>query len=269
MTAIAVLRMYDLPEIRQATDAVWQAIAERLRAAGLADVPSSLARHIDHHESWRRPELLLGQSCGYPALTGFKDALRIVATPLYDAPGCDGTMHRSFIVVQASSQARSLADLRGRRFALNSWDSNTGMNLPRLAFAPLAAHGCFLGEAVETGSHAASLACVAEGRADAASIDCVTHAHLARHCPSLVGGTRVLASTAPSRSLPFVTARSTPGGTVTALLEALASAFADPALAESLRALFLTGVTPADEGNYAILLDYETEAREMGYPRIG
>ncbi|MFI4997040.1 MAG: phosphate/phosphite/phosphonate ABC transporter substrate-binding protein [Hyphomicrobiales bacterium] len=269
MTAIAQLTMYDLPEIRAATDALWRAVAARLRIAGLPEVPSALSRHLTHHESWRHEGLLLGQACGYPALNEFRDALRIVATPLYDAPGCEGRSHRSFIVVPASSRAAGLEDLRGARFALNSSDSNTGMNLARLAFAPFASGGRFLGEIVETGGHARSLALLARNGADAAAIDCVTHALLVRHRPELVAATRILAWSAPSPSLPFVTAHRTSEAVILALRQALASTLADPALAWSRQALFLAGVAPADEADYAVLLDYELEARQMGYARLG
>jgi hypothetical protein len=169
MPAIAHLPMYDLPEVRPAADALWQAIGEKLRAGGVADVPRALSRRLTHQESWRHPGLLLGQSCGYPALHQYRDRLRIIAAPIHDAPGCSGTMHCSFIVVRSTAAAQRIADLRGARFALNAWDSNTGMNLARLAFAPFASGGRFLGEIVESGGHAASLASVAAGEADAAA----------------------------------------------------------------------------------------------------
>jgi ABC-type phosphate/phosphonate transport system substrate-binding protein len=268
MAPIAQLPMYDPPEVRVANDALWRAIAARLRRMGYADVPIGLARHFDRHEAWRHPGLLLGQCCGYPAITGFRDAVRIIATPLYSAPGCEGTTHRSFIIVPASSRAKCLADLRDKRFALNARDSNSGMNLPRLAFAPLASHGRFFGDIIETGSHAGSLTVVAGDGADGAAIDCVTYALLARHRPSLVARTRVLASTEPGPSLPFVTSRHVGETVVAALRETLSSALADPALVEIRRALFLEGAVAADEADYAILLDYEEKARRMGYGRL-
>ncbi|MBV9566814.1 MAG: phosphate ABC transporter substrate-binding protein, partial [Hyphomicrobiales bacterium] len=143
--------MYDIPEIRPAVEKLWNAVARRLREAGLTDVPLTLSRGLTPHESWRHPELILGQSCGYPALHEHRDNLRIVATPIYDAPGCETDTHCSFILVSADSPRSELVDLRGARFALNSWDSNTGMNLPRFALAPLAKGGRFLGEILETG----------------------------------------------------------------------------------------------------------------------
>jgi ABC-type phosphate/phosphonate transport system substrate-binding protein len=268
MTAIAHLPMYDLPEVARAADDVWSAIATRLRDRGLRDVPLGLARDMTHHESWCHPRLLLGQSCGYPALNEFRGRLRIVATPIHDASGCEGTQHCSFILVPVDAPWRALADLRGARFALNSWDSNTGMNLPRLAFAPFASRGRFFGEIIETGSHAASLSLVVERRADAAAIDCVTHALLMRHRPALVAGARILALSAKSPALPFVTAGSASEATVQVLRDALVSALTEPTLAPSLKTLFLVGVAPAAEEDYRILRDYEERARELGYPRL-
>jgi ABC-type phosphate/phosphonate transport system substrate-binding protein len=268
MTAIAQLPMYDPPEARAANDELWRAIAMRLQDAGLADVPRGLARHFDRHEAWRHEELLLGQSCGYPAMTAFRNSLRIVATPRYAVPGCEVATHRSFIIVPVSSRAECLEDLRGKRFALNSWDSNSGMNLPRLAFAPFASQGGFFGEIIETGSHAGSLAVVAGEGADAAAIDCVTHALLARHRPSLVASTRVLARTVPSPCLPFVTSRRTDAALIPALREAMSAALADPALVETRHILLLDGIEAADEENYLLLLGYEERARQMGYARL-
>jgi ABC-type phosphate/phosphonate transport system substrate-binding protein len=268
MSWVAHLPMYDFPEARPVTDRLWRAIAERLRAAGLREVPDALTRFPNHEDSWRDPRLLLGQSCGYPAMTAFRDDLRIIATPIHAAPGCEGASHCSFFVVPSASPARELGDLRGRRFALNSWDSNTGMNLPRLAIAPLAGAARFFSQVIETGSHAESLACVVRGEADAAAIDCVTHAMIVRYRPELTDATRILARTESSPALPFVTARSTDEETVGALRRALADALRDPGTAEFRQALFLADAVPTEAADYAIVLDYEAAARGFGYARL-
>jgi ABC-type phosphate/phosphonate transport system substrate-binding protein len=268
MSWIALLPMYDFPEVAPATDTLWQALAQRLRQGGLAGVPDRLARELAYEESWRHPKLLLGQSCGYPAMGGFKASIRIIATPIYGADGCDGPTHRSLFVVPRASPATQLAELRGGRFALNGRGSNTGMNLPRLAIAALAGGSRFFSAVTETGSHAASLAAVASGAADLAAIDCVTHALLARHRPGLVAATRVIARTAGSPALPFVTAHAADGATVAALRAALAAVAADPALASCRRALLLNGVVPASAADYAIVLDIADEATRLGYPEL-
>jgi ABC-type phosphate/phosphonate transport system substrate-binding protein len=260
--------MYDFPEARPATDRLWRAVAERLRAAGLRDVPDALARSLTHQDSWRHPSLLLGQSCGYPAMTAFRDDLRIIARPIYTAPGCEGASHCSFFLVPRASPARELGDLRGGRFALNSWDSNTGMNLPRLAIAPMAFGAPFFSLLIETGSHAESLARVATGEADAAAIDCVSHAMITRYRPELAGATRILARTVSSPALPFVTARSTDDETVAALRRALADTLRHPEAADFRQDLFLADAIPAEAADYAVVLDYEAAARKFGYPRL-
>jgi hypothetical protein len=43
-------------------------------------------------EVWTDPRLLLAQTCGYPYVMALKEkGIRVVATPLYDAPHCECT----------------------------------------------------------------------------------------------------------------------------------------------------------------------------------
>ena len=57
MSKIAALTMYDLPEIRAATDAWWAAVAKHLSSAGVEDVPAALSRDRLAHDLWRDPGL--------------------------------------------------------------------------------------------------------------------------------------------------------------------------------------------------------------------
>src|SRR3954454_11819501 len=174
MNAIVGLPMYDFPEIRWATDALWTALATRLRAAGVAAVPDELTRPADLAAFWRDSKLLLGQTCGYPLTAYLRNTVRVVATPVYHAPGCRGAEHRSVIVTSAGRQVRALDELRGAVCALNDFDSNTGMNLLRAMIAPMARCKPFFREVIVTGTHLASIEAVAGGQADVAAIDCVT-----------------------------------------------------------------------------------------------
>ena len=49
----------------------------------------------------------------------FTDHLKLLATPIYSAPGCDGPNYRSLIVIAADHPARILDDLRGGSCAIN------------------------------------------------------------------------------------------------------------------------------------------------------
>ena len=54
----AGLPMYDLPQLRSATDAWWSGIARHCAAAGLGDVPPTLTRPDDLTDHWMDPDLV-------------------------------------------------------------------------------------------------------------------------------------------------------------------------------------------------------------------
>ncbi len=260
--------MYDLPPLQPVTDEFWSAIAQRLRATGIADVPSTLTRDLGHLETWRDPRLLFGQACQYPLARAWHDAVRLLAIPAYAAPGCEGSRYRSAIIVKAKDPARRLEDLRGRRCAVNERDSNSGSNLLRAAIAPLAARGRFFASVALTGGHLASVRAVAQGSADVAAIDCVSYAHIERFDPGLTAGLRILDWTPSSPGLPYVTARASDASTVAALRVALVAVQADPALARVRDALLLSGIDFAVDEDYVEVRQLERDALERGYPEL-
>ncbi|MET0273756.1 MAG: PhnD/SsuA/transferrin family substrate-binding protein, partial [Phenylobacterium sp.] len=190
------------------------------------------------------------------------------ATPRYTAAGCAGAFHRSAIVVGAGSGVTALEDLRGGRCAFNDAASNTGVNLLRAELAPLAREGRFFAEVSPTGSHAASLAAVAVGKADVAAIDCVTLALLGRHDPDLVAAVRVLKWSVACPGLPLITALSTPAEGVLALRRVLHEVAADPLLAEARRALLIDGFSVLPDGLYEQIPLLGKAAAQRGYPAL-
>ena len=264
----ASLPMYNLPEMEEANGAFWAAVAEELRREGVSDVPARL-----RFESKAVPETigattLFTQTCGYPLQTIYQGQYQLLATPDYDAPGCGTGTHRAFVLVRENSGMRAVADLRGKRFALNSRHSNSGMNLPRLLFAREAGGRAMFSAVIETGTHPASMAAVQDGEADAASIDCLTYTFFGDHRPEAVAGLAVLAETVESPAIPFVTAAQTSAALVEALQRALFRVAADPARQTVMTGLRLRGIGPADPAAYARLLDIEREAAALGYKEL-
>jgi ABC-type phosphate/phosphonate transport system substrate-binding protein len=265
---IAALPMYDYPELAAAHDALWSALSDRLIAAGIADVPRELTRSLGHFETWQHPRLLVGQGCEYPLATSFSGSVRLVATPRYSAPGCEGATYRSAIVVRKEDPAERLTDLRGRRCVINEPDSNSGMNLLRAAIAPLAGGGPFFASVSLSGAHWNSAAMVAEGRADVAALDCVSFAHFRRLRPESLANLRILGWTASSRSPPFITARTTDDATLGVLRSALASVAADATLADTRARLFLAGFDFEPDDQFIGVLSHERQAAALGYPAL-
>lgn len=266
--AVASLAMYDWPELEAANDAMWSAIAERLAGLGLADVPPRLTRGEDLERVWTSPDLLLAQTCGYPLVTRLKDRVQVVATPRYHAAGCEGPFRRSAIVVRADAPSDRLADLRGRRCALNDRQSDSGMNLLRDAIAPLAAGAAFFSEVTVTGSHLASAEAVAAGAADVAALDAVSWAHLGRLRPRLAKRLRLLQWTARTPGLPLITAAVADPATLRALGAALAGVAADPRLAATREALLLEGFSPLPARYYRLTQHLAERAAGLGYPQL-
>lgn len=265
---IASFPMYDPIWLNQANDQLWAALAARLRARGIQDVPACLHRNSELGPIWTAPSLLLAQTCGYPLVTGLGAIVRLVATPHYDAEGCDGPHHRAAIVVRKDDPARSLLDLRGRIAGINGHDSNTGMNLFRAAVADIATEQPFFASVISTGSHARSFAALISGKIDVASIDAVTLALLRDRYPDRTARLRVLEWTASSPSLPLITRADTSDCVMAALRDALAAVADDPALEDTLRVLRIRRFTVEPITAYEPILSLQQYAIDRGYPEL-
>lgn len=265
---IASLPMYDLPEVRAATDAWWAGLARAFRAEGLEGVPEHLTRGGRIETHWLAPDLLFTQTCGYPLTHGLSGRVRLIATPCYRAAGCHGPSYCSVVLVRAESPAGELAELRGARCAVNHPHSQSGYSALRALAAPLSRGGRFFGSVEVTGSHTASIARLASGAADVAAVDAVTHALLARHRPDALSATRVLCRSASAPGLPYVTRADASEDAVRRLRAGLAEAFADPALAPARDALLLEGFEVLPLAAYDRIVEIERHALSHGYPEI-
>jgi ABC-type phosphate/phosphonate transport system substrate-binding protein len=265
---IAALPMYDFPALQDANDALWAALRAQLIEAGTFETPRRLTRHLAHFEVWTHPLLLFGQACEYPLADSLAGSVRLVATPRYTAPGCEGARYRSAIVVRRKDSAGSLRDLRNRRCAVNEASSNSGMNLLRASIAPLANGGRFFECVLFSGSHLRSVEMVTDGAADVAAVDCVSLAHFRRHYPSAVADLRILEWTASSPSLPFIAAAATSDTMLEILRSSLAAVFADRKLDSVRELLFLDGVDAEPITSFTEVLQLKRKAIELGYPVI-
>jgi ABC-type phosphate/phosphonate transport system substrate-binding protein len=243
--------MYDFPEVRDATDAFWAAIAQNL---GLG---ISLTREADWMLPWARQDLVFSQTCGYPFTHAFRGRLKLVATPHYEADGCEGPRYCSILFAK---DQKPLEDFRGSTAAFNNRDSMSGMLALQLVFAPLAKNGRFFRNAVETGSHLTSLAAVAIGEAELCAIDCVTVAYMNRYRPSALAGLVEVGRSPMVPALPFVTV----SGDIPKLQQALSLVFKDEGLQPERKALLLRGYSCLQSDNYEEILALEAEVNSRG-----
>ncbi|MEO1599386.1 MAG: PhnD/SsuA/transferrin family substrate-binding protein [Pseudomonadota bacterium] len=238
--------MYDRAELRSETDTLWAAIRDALRTDGV-DAPERLTR-TDPEALWKAPDLVLAQTCGLPYALRLSGQVVLVGTPAYRIEGCGPGEYRSALVVRADDPAEDLSEMAGRAVAVNAVHSQSGHSALRHAVAPLAKDGRFLGAALLTRSHAASIVAVADGRADLAAIDAVTWALAERHDP-VTARLRVLAWTEPTPGLPLIAG---PDADAAATRRAVAAGIA--AVPDAVRdALMLDGLKGFGPADYAPL----------------
>ena len=268
MTALRSVALPMYLSKRQAVVSLWDVLQTRLRQAGCAGVPRALDWPEDLLAHWHDPQLLLGQTCGYPLTHALAGAVQLVGVFRYNAPGCDGIFCRSQLVARTEDAARPLADFRGLRVAFNSDDSQSGYNALRAAVAPLARDGRFFGEVIATGGHAASMAAVQQGRADIAAIDCVTLDGLRRNMPQTVADLCTIDQTQAYPGLPLITGQSTSAAELQALQAVLAALVRDPAAADALAALGIVGFQTLPINTYQICIDMRLQAQALGYAEL-
>lgn len=210
------------------------------------------------------PDLLFGQTCGYPLMTHLSGTLTPFCVPCFDVPGTDGKRYSSQLIVNAESEISALADCEGKIAAINTTDSNSGMNVLRYEVARIGASQGFFSRIEITGGHLHSLRAVAEGHADLAAIDCVTFQLIADQSPDLVERVRRIGFTAQTCGLPFVL----PGNQVSSALterycEALQQAVLNMS-SQSRDCLHLSGIEAVSLADYAGILELESYALEHG-----
>jgi ABC-type phosphate/phosphonate transport system substrate-binding protein len=263
----ASLPMYNLPEMRSANAAFWHAVRQELANRGTR-VPTMLELERKPVPVEIEPDTLFTQVCGYPLQTIYRGQAALLGAPVYAVSHCDGPTHAGVFVVHRDAACRTVADLRGCRFVFNSVHSNSGMNLPRRVIAEIARGRSFFGSIAETHSQPGNIERVARGEADATCVDCVTYAFFCRHRPQLADMTRVLATTPPSPSIPFVTSSATPDDLKEQLAAALFAVARDPVWRDVRAGLMLSDIAHVELANYAVQLRYEQEAAELGYPTL-
>ncbi|ALL69195.1 ABC-type phosphate/phosphonate transport system, periplasmic component [Paraburkholderia caribensis MBA4] len=261
MNPIAALPMYN---VSPALAADWHALlADVLRNV---EPRAAIVEPDDLHAFWRRPDLLLSQTCGYPYVLGLHAHVQLIATPRFDASGCEGANYSSVLVTRDDAPFDSIEACRGARAAFNSADSNSGYNALRHSVAPHAKHGTFFGATLETGSHLGSLRAVAEDRADLAAIDCVTMAFARDAYPELTGRLREIGYTRSSPGLPLIASTHVAPEQAEALRDALDEAVAaQPGRARRLR---LKGFSRLPPEAYESIRQMENEARVANYARL-
>lgn len=203
---IAAMQMYDWPEIHDRTDRFWTAVASNLRAEGL-EAPEHLSRPDDLAAPWTRADLVLGQTCGLPFVSGRCGTAQIVGRPDFGVEGAEAGTYRSAIICRADDP-RTLGEFRGTHGVINEFGSQSGCNAlaDEIQRQKLDDNRPFFGQLSLSGAHRNSAQMVADRQADIAAIDAVAWALFAELEPVRHARLRILGWTRAMPALPFITA---------------------------------------------------------------
>jgi phosphonate transport system substrate-binding protein len=161
--------------------------------------------------------------CGLPYVER-SDRLEALAAPVLRGERFGGRpVYFSDVIVRRGSGLRSFADLRGRSWAFNDRDSHSGYGITRHR---LLSDGCaegFFGEVQCAGFHSEAIRRVAQGRVDAAAIDCQVLAVELRARPGLGERIETIDSLGPSTIQPLAASRELPESLRAELREAVAA----------------------------------------------
>ncbi|NWD76765.1 PhnD/SsuA/transferrin family substrate-binding protein [Pseudomonas gingeri] len=257
----AELLMYVAPhEVQEANERWIERIVETL------GVRRGSARDLELMQLWLSPRLLFTQTCGYPLMTLLRGQVKLIGRPRYEFEHASGGTHCSLLLSHEREGRRTLEDFYDSRGVINDEGSNSGMNLLRHSLAPLHQDGRFFDSVGQSGAHRESLRWLREDLADLAAVDSVSFAYLARFAPHEVAGLRVVARSALSPCLPYITHAETSVEAIEGIRAAMNQALQE--LPDVAATLGLSEVLPACEADYQVLLDYRDEAQALGFASI-
>jgi ABC-type phosphate/phosphonate transport system substrate-binding protein len=242
-TPFASLPMYDWPEVSAHWDKLW-ALAHAELAARRIEAGEALLRTGDHEAHWADPELLLGQTCGWPFVSHL--SARVVPFARFDfgftkAPGD----YHSVFIASGDGDPRDLLQDRSAIIAINGFDSQSGFRaLSNLADAPVTLPALRF---TITGGHRNSIRAVAKGEAQLSAIDAQSWRLALAHEPAAKSVT-IAGRSVEIPGLPLITAPAF-AHLATDLFEAVQGAIAQLP-GESREALGIHGLVRANAADY-------------------
>ena len=248
---IASLSMYDWPETGHALDVLWSNIQNQLTLQDI-QAPVSLDRNNHPAALWSKPELLIGQTCGWPYANYLKEQVIPFARFHYDLPDCPPGHYNSVYIGHDDDDFDHLASPAAFQFvekiAMNSDDSQSGFHVFSEITGEPAEKSIVKEKRIVTGAHRNSISAIANGDANIAAIDAVAF-ELAKHYePEMVSKIIVLRNSKPLPGLPLITSKDNQH-LAPLLFEAVKTAIEETAI-DVLETLLIKGVVKAKPSDY-------------------
>lgn len=200
--------MYDWPEIRPAIDRLWSSISTELVDRRI-EAPAQLIR-IEHPSTlWTDPNLIVGQTCGWPYINGLRGKVIPFARFDYGRKNCPAGYYNSAFIGRYDSDRKYLEEpdalLKAEKIAINGDDSQSGFHVFDELLDARASETIPAEYRLITGAHRNSVKAVAAGDATIAAIDSVAFELAQRYEPEAFKKIVVLGYSKPKPGLPLIT----------------------------------------------------------------
>jgi|GEM_PF-221229 len=217
-------------------------------------------------ELYASKNCLIAHTCGYPYLKKWQKSHAVTCVPKFDIDGCQGINYRSWFIKKKTDDKKKLEEFQNTRVAINSWTSNSGMNVLRFAISKLNTDKRFFSAVCLTGSHYQSALSVANGTAEIAAVDAVTFYFLCQSHPEIVTEIEIFDQSVLTPGLPFIQPRDSElaAKEITSALNLALNQY----LISHKDRLKISSFIEVDESRYMEIQELENQSVKNGYPTL-
>jgi phosphonate transport system substrate-binding protein len=178
--------------------------------------------------------------------------------PSYNTP------YRSYIIVPATSAAKSLRDLKGKTFAFVDLRSYTGRLVPLYMIKEMGEDPLkFFSDVIFSKSHENSLILVSEGKVDGAGVISLLVEHALREDPQLKKKIKIIDKSEPAGFPVFATVRYTSNGQRERIKNVLLNMHKDPKGKAILRKLEIDYLYEPKDSEYDLIRKHYRTVKEF------
>ena len=201
--------MYDWPEVRPSWDRLWALARDILRARDIP-APDMLAHVEDYQPIWTNPDLIVGQTCGWPFVSRLSDQVVPIARFDFALPDLAPGQYQSVFLTRQPHRFETLLEIgnwireEAPVIAVNDLNSQSGYRVFGECFDQdfeIPSEGLVL-----SGSHRNSIRMLASSQADLCAVDAVTWRLALAHEPA-AQKVYIVGRSNPVPGLPLISAK--------------------------------------------------------------
>ena len=219
----------------------------------------------------------IGYVCGLPYIHKFAEGkYELLAVPIMvlkkgtypDAQGYENApgKYYSYTIVHKDSPLKTWSDIKGKTYAFNDMESDSGYNLPRAKLISFGAKGWnYFSKVIVSGSHEQSIRLVANKTVDASSVDSLVLDYDRFIKDPAAANVRIIEHLGPAGIPPVVISKKADPFIKQPLQAVMLNMHKDPEGKKILEKALTLRFDPPNDKNYDDIREYEKKAKAAGF----